>query len=99
MVCFLISVVLREDHVLSGLLAWRPIARVGEVSYGVYLYHLFALDPALRLDAAFGLGAWSATLLMVVFSLIIAEVSFRTYERFFLSFKNKPSGKASKQSG
>lgn len=91
MTCFLISIVVREDHVLAGALSWRPVARVGEISYGLYLYHLFGLHFANEFADAMGLeggmNVWFVTVTFVVASLIISEISFRTYESYFLSLK------------
>ncbi len=90
MALFLVSLVIREDHVLRGPLQLRPMARLGEISYGLYLYHLFGLHVANELGTAFGLGPWSVSALFLLFSILISEISFRTYERYFLSLKNKP---------
>jgi peptidoglycan/LPS O-acetylase OafA/YrhL len=90
MVLFLVSLVIRERHVMSGVLQLRPMARLGEISYGLYLYHLFGLHFANEAAGIFGLGMWSTTALFVIFSVIISEISFRTYERYFLSLKDKP---------
>jgi peptidoglycan/LPS O-acetylase OafA/YrhL len=95
----LISIVCREDHTLNGVFRLRPLARVGEISYGIYLYHLVALDVALRVingqDTA---SQWGVLILYTVFSIIIAEISFRTIERYFMGLRNKPWGKAREQS-
>lgn len=98
MVLFLASLVVREDNALRSVLSFRPIARIGEISYGVYLYHLIGLDIATRLLSAAGVGQslW-ISLLYVLVSIAMAEFSFRTLERFFLSFKrrgpDRPSAK------
>ncbi len=89
MAAALASIVLREDTVLHRVLVWRPVARVGEISYGVYLYHLIGLHIANEMGRAFDLGAWSITGLMIVFTLIISEISFRWYESRFLALRHK----------
>ena len=94
----LATVVLREDHVLRPVLAWRPIARVGEVSYGIYLYHLIALFAATRAMEAVGLGAagdggawgWALLAAYSALSVAIAEASFRLYESPFLALRHRP---------
>ena len=92
------SVVLREDNGMRPLLALPPIARIGQVSYGIYLYHLFALAIAGKL---LGVGAGSGTgQLLALFALyyalavLLAEISFRTFERFFLKFRNRGWGRS-----
>ena len=93
MAAFLASVVIQENHVLRPILTARPVVRIGAISYGIYLYHLIGLDIATRLAARAGLnpdttpGAIWITVGLVLISLLIAEISFRTYERFFLSLK------------
>lgn len=88
----LMTIVLREDHVLMPLLKARPIARIGQISYGLYLYHLIGLHFGNVIGSRLGLEGmvelWTISLIYVVISIVIAEISFRTFERYFLSFKN-----------
>ena len=91
MAMFLASVVLREDHALRPILTALPVARLGAISYGVYLYHLIGLDLTSRVLAMLGLDGILGTSLItigyVLVTIVIAEISFRTYERYFLSLK------------
>lgn len=93
----LVTIVLREDHSLAGVLSWRPIARIGEISYGIYLYHLIGRHVGVEIVGHLGLDAaiepWVITVVFVPVSILMAEVSFRTVERYFLSFKSRPAGK------
>lgn len=87
----LASLVVREDNWGLSWLQNRLVARIGVVSYGIYLYHLLALDVAIRL---FGYQAIdNQWVLFVVYSLLswgIAEISFRTLEAYFRRFRPKP---------
>lgn len=89
MVLLLGSLVVRSDT-LGGLLTLWPVQRIGLVSYGVYLLHMFVAHGA---NAALAraparlpgdlfvlvlLGTWAA-----------AELSFRTLEARFLSLKQR----------
>lgn len=86
----LASIVLRENHILKPILAARPIARVGEISYGVYLYHLIGLHISNVLLGRLGLAQeWYVLICYTLVSIIIAEISFRTFERYFLNLKHK----------
>lgn len=89
MAACLASLVIREDNVLRPVLAWGPVARVGVVSYGIYLYHLIALHPV---AAVLGKGGgWRGIAVFVIYALLawlIAEISFRTLEAFFRRFRN-----------
>ncbi len=90
----LASIVVREDHVLRPVLTIRPFVRIGEISYGVYLYHLIALHIAKVGLGKLGMGDQNWVIL-VVYSLLaiaISEASFRTFERYFLSFKHRAWG-------
>ncbi|MCO5978192.1 acyltransferase family protein [Ideonella oryzae] len=68
---------LRPETRLAKALAWRPVARLGVVSYGVYLWHY----PIFRvLDEL--VCARSAFIFLVggALSVLIAELSFRFWE-------------------
>jgi peptidoglycan/LPS O-acetylase OafA/YrhL len=78
----------REDHALRAALAWTPIERIGAVSYGVYLYHLIALDLVVRIGGA----STSNTLRFLGCALLsvgIAEISYRVLETRFLRLKGR----------
>lgn len=90
----LASLVLRENSWAHPLLRLAPLARIGRISYGIYLLHLLVLSGtallAARLDlpetgAAFLLCYWGGTY-------VLAELSFRTYEQPFLRLRHKPFG-------
>ena len=89
----LVSIVLREDHVMRPFFAARPIARVGEISYGLYLYHLiglhFATVIAARLPLGPGVAPWVVTGLFAAISIAMAEISFRYFETAFLKLKDR----------
>lgn len=82
--------VVREDNDLARVLRLRPIAWIGTVSYGMYLFHMIAVNLVRR--AASAAGATSpyvdflgGTLLAVA----LATASYLTYERFFLWLKER----------
>lgn len=84
----LMSVVMREDHVLRWALMNRAVARIGQISYGMYLYHLMFLTLGYKiLDA---LGLYSAPALFFFYfalTVVAAEISFRTIEAWFAGFR------------
>ena len=85
----LASVVIREDQVLAKGLGWPPFARIGQISYGLYLYHLIGRHIGVELAAALGAGPWIAMGGFVLASVLMAELSFRTYEAYFLRLKDR----------
>lgn len=94
MTLFLASVVQREDHVLRPVLSFIPVARIGAISYGIYLYHLIGLDFTRRALGWAGIiesdgPVVTISLIYVSVTIVMAEISFRTYERFFLSLKGR----------
>ena len=89
---FVASAVLQEENFLVPLFQWKPILRLGTVSYGVYLFHmLVATISAAILHRAGLTDSASITLFVVVLvgSYIIAEVSFRFYETPFIRLKKR----------
>jgi peptidoglycan/LPS O-acetylase OafA/YrhL len=96
----------------SRWLAWRPLRRIGEVSYGMYLLHPLCL---VAISVAFGvmeadvmkLTGWpltDAVLGLVLASAtvyVVAAICYRVYETPFLRLKRhfedrRPSGGASR---
>lgn len=83
----LASCVVREDNGLRWFLTFRPLARIGTLSYGIYLLHhiglwlLNKLYPIgeMHLLWVFGLGS--------LISVAIAELSYRLFETRFLKLK------------
>ncbi len=96
MAVFIATVVMREDHVLAPVLRFRPVARIGQISYGIYLFHLIALHFANvavgRLDLDPTAAAWTVTVVYVPIAILIAEVSFRFYETPIRRLKPRPVG-------
>lgn len=86
----LIALVLRENSVLSPFLKQPLVVRVGAVSYGIYLYHLIALDIAHRVLPTAILPKWVVFIFFAMLACLIAELSFRTLEAYFQRFRPKP---------
>ena len=89
----LVTLLLRGTNILTPILSWRPIARVGEISYGIYLYHLIALHIAGVGLVQIGMGSpWPVLIGYSLLSIAIAEVSFRTLEAYFRKLKHRRPG-------
>ncbi|MDJ0630933.1 MAG: acyltransferase [Rhodobacter sp.] len=88
MTAILAALILREDSVGHGFFQTPLIARIGVVSYGIYLYHLIARDIVSRgLSAADITSEWPLFLFYSVLAYLIAEGSFRTLEAWFRRFR------------
>ena len=92
MTAFVASVVLRPDHLLCRVLEWGPIRRIGTVSYGMYLLHVFVQHLATKITQRLDEPSGLHFLLMLFGTWVVAEISFRTYEGWFLQFKSRFRG-------
>jgi len=82
--------VYREDHGLRWLLTMRPLVRIGIVSYGMYLMHHPCRHLVVSLVGDESIrGGWPALVGMVALTWVVAELSFRTFERYFLGLKQR----------
>ncbi len=89
MACALAACTIRQDHLLQPLLANRPIRYIGSISYGMYLYHAFGLhfvDRYLAFTKSWPILEFIAAAGTTV---ILASISFWTYERIFLKLKER----------
>ena len=69
----------------------HPVLReIGKISYGMYLFHMLCLNVVRRL-LPISLQQVTPVLFLctLVLTVIVAEISFRTYERWFLRFKDR----------
>ena len=82
----LTSVIVEQNHVLAPLLDWGPVVRIGALSYGMYLLHMFVVHvtSALAEDQVLRYFAFPAT---AIITWLAAEVSYRYFETPFLRLK------------
>lgn len=89
MAACLAALVVRDDNILSRPFSTRWISRIGQISYGLYLYHLIALFVAKLILSRLGIeSGWTILGLYSLISLLMAEISFRTLERYFLALRH-----------
>jgi len=94
MCLMLTSLVIREDNAMAPVLKLAPIIRIGQISYGIYLYHLFALSLVMKVLEVSGLYSGGLTLILYYpLSILIAEISFRYFEARFLRLRHKGPGR------
>lgn len=84
----LAALVVRENNFGLGWLQSKWVVRIGVVSYGIYLYHLIALDITTRGLAAAGISNdWLILVLYYGVSVVISDISFRTLEAYFRRYR------------
>jgi hypothetical protein len=63
---------------------------LGNISYGLYMYHPIGIMLAISLTVAIGFTTnWLIYPLSLLFTIIIAGLSYRYFETYFLKFKHK----------
>jgi len=88
MTACLASLVVREDHVLRPVMTLRPVAWIGTISYGIYLYHLIALHIATVIAGPPDASSLPLLLFLYVgLTLAISGLSFRYFEEPILRFR------------
>ncbi len=91
MLGFLASCLLQEQHVLKSAMSLPPIVRIGQISYGMYLFHMFVVAVASAVIGRIGLSDIPLILFFctLVGTIIVAELSFRYYEAPFIRLKHR----------
>lgn len=86
-----VSCCMREDHVLAGLLRWRPMAYLGTISYGLYLLHMLCKNVVINAAAIAGvqLGAGAFFAATLALAVVAAGLSFKYFESRFLRIKGR----------
>ena len=75
-----------------GFLTWRPVQSLGEMSYGVFLYHLVVLDLVFRWTGwqlFSGGGFLPVFVLTLAGTVVVAAVSYRLMERRVMGHKDR----------
>jgi peptidoglycan/LPS O-acetylase OafA/YrhL len=86
------SLVIREDHFARPILTFPPLARLGVISYGIYLYHLWVINIIEALLNRLHLPVMNKGILFVlatIATVAVAEVSFRVIEQPLLTLKER----------
>jgi len=90
MMLWLGSLVVQENHHLQLVMTFPIVKRIGQISYGMYVYHMFALHICRELIERIGIPFDYALFLFgSIVTFIIADISFRFYETPILKLKNR----------
>ncbi|WP_428408522.1 acyltransferase family protein [Hyphococcus sp.] len=84
------SIVLAPASKTTALLDWRPVAFIGAISYGMYLYHMWCVYAAQILIGKLGLSnLWFEFPLALAGTIAISAASFYFYEKPFLNLRKR----------
>lgn len=72
---------LERGRVSRSVLAWRPLVWLGEVSYALYLVHLFIVLTALRIGLYDLLGVWVTSFVLIIISILVSGVVHERFEK------------------
>lgn len=90
MVVLVGSCVIREDHFAMPLLRLPPLVRIGLLSYGIYLLHMFCRHGCKAILDKLGVSTepWLFPLTLIV-TVVVAQISYTFYEQRFLKLKDR----------
>jgi len=76
---------------LGARIAWRPAVYLGQISYGLYVYHLFALDVAKVALLRFTGNClfWERGAIGLSITVVLAAASYSFLEKPFLKLKSR----------
>jgi peptidoglycan/LPS O-acetylase OafA/YrhL len=82
--------VLAPSSPVTGLLELRPVAFIGGVSYGMYLYHMWCVHVAKALIDKVGLSQlWLQFPLALAGTIAVSAASYYLYEKRFLDLRKR----------
>jgi peptidoglycan/LPS O-acetylase OafA/YrhL len=99
----IMSVSIVPRRVLS--LEWQPLSYLGQISYGIYMYHMtvdYLLRPAagrLHMHAAAPVAAVLYAAVLLSITVAVAAFSYRFFERPFLRIRRAPARPAAEEAG
>jgi len=70
-------------------LTWQPLRYLGKISYGIYVFHILAIDVAQKLQQKIQLSNSWTWLLGFALTIAISAASYHLYERHFLKLKRR----------
>jgi peptidoglycan/LPS O-acetylase OafA/YrhL len=84
------SLVVRQDHYAAPFLAFPPIAHIGVISYGMYVYHVLVLHGV---DSAhLNISPMLHFTVVAAITVLVSDLSFRFFETPFLKLRSRFHG-------
>lgn len=87
MTALVVSCCISTRHALMPVLTFSWVRYVGTISYGVYLLHMLALNLVRRVAPGQGFAVYFP--LTLALSVLLAGLSFRYFESWFLRLKDR----------
>lgn len=82
-----------KNIILKNLFENRAVLYLGKISYGLYVYHLLMLYPAVAIKKVFSIEFLNDPLKMQIFkillAIIVSAISWELFEKQINKFKNK----------
>jgi len=90
----LASAVARPDHLLRRAARWPPVVRIGQLCYGIFLFHMVTLWALEKAWERFGLHrGWLLFATNYALAYLLAEASYRWFETPFLELRGRFRGR------
>jgi peptidoglycan/LPS O-acetylase OafA/YrhL len=83
--------IIREGHVLALFLKLQPLAYIGTISYGIYMLHMLCKSVIVKILTGLRFSGTGIELFVLTLfaAIVIASLSFKYYESFFLKLKSR----------
>ena len=82
--------VIRETHPLQGFMQLKFMRKIGAVSYGIYLFHMFVITGIKKLEHRLPFSSPVLVFLLATAgATLLAEISFRYFENPILRLKKR----------
>ncbi|MEO1136911.1 MAG: acyltransferase [Pseudomonadota bacterium] len=90
MTAWIASIVMAPRSGVTSALSWRPVAFIGAISYGMYLYHMWCVHIVRVVSQKIGLpAAWTEFPLTLMLTMAVSAASFYLYEKRFLDWRKR----------
>jgi peptidoglycan/LPS O-acetylase OafA/YrhL len=73
----------------GGILSWSPLVYLGQISYGIYVYHVFIIVLLSPWLIASGMNTFSRTLVLLSVTLAFSALSWHWLEQPIIAWKNR----------
>ncbi|WP_313384581.1 acyltransferase [Chishuiella sp.] len=75
---------------LKNILEFKILDKLGEISYGMYMYHIIIISVIIKLMLSFDIyNSFILYFLSIITIIIFSKISYTFFEKPFLKFKNK----------